>query len=338
MNQRFGVANFTGADSTKLKRAALLFDGIYLARQRATKCEIRSHVQPAITTQLWYEPELPELDFLHNQKVLLEVPDDGTISSFGPNYLDRIKALRRVNQVPNLTILQKERHILKMTNDLYTRNLACQLNEKLSLDTVPILSKSPTALLGSVSHQHEIVEVALHSIPVPDENCAWEKIIDIRHELREKKWGFNRFLHGLATATKTPAEIQDEIEWNLHLYRGTNWIFGIAGAIGFGTPNREIYIVGDSRCSRHGGKSRRHRDSVRQGDTRAREGFHWYILSAARPSGSDCDLIKIGSDHETGGTDSRLISWLGKRGPPPLDCGGPFSTVRKRASSAASSV
>jgi len=129
MNQRFGVANFTGADSTKLKRAALLFDGIYLARQRATKCEIRSHVQPAITTQLWYEPELPELDFLHNQKVLLEVPDDGTISSFGPNYLDRIKALRRVNQVPNLTILQKERHILKMTNDLYTRNLACQLNE-----------------------------------------------------------------------------------------------------------------------------------------------------------------------------------------------------------------
>ena len=57
------------------------------------------------------------------------------------------------------------------------------------------------------------LRVALDALPIPGDECSWQDIIDFKAELRDKRWGFRRFLRTLATKQQTEAGIRDEIEW-----------------------------------------------------------------------------------------------------------------------------
>jgi hypothetical protein len=57
------------------------------------------------------------------------------------------------------------------------------------------------------------LSVGFSCLPQPHELSAFEDILNFRQELREKQWGFRRFLKTLATKQLTEAEMRDEIEW-----------------------------------------------------------------------------------------------------------------------------
>ena len=63
-----------------------------------------------------------------------------------------------------------------------------------------------------------ILHLASSALPVPGEDCAWEDILAFKADVRDKRWGFHRFLRTLATAPTTEAEMHDEIEWMVYEY------------------------------------------------------------------------------------------------------------------------
>ena len=78
-----------------------------------------------------------------------------------------------------------------------------------SYDSFP---KDPTASLQSAWM------VGFSCLPETDETSAFEDLLDFRQELKDKQWGFRRFLGSLATKQMTEGEIRDEIEWLVSEY------------------------------------------------------------------------------------------------------------------------
>jgi hypothetical protein len=111
--------------------------------------------------------------------------------------------------------------------DCITRSIARSLVSNERIDVAPIyeqpMSEVITAYyaLGRASRSTpiaDIADVALKMLPVPDDTCAWQDILDFKSEMRDKLWHFRRFLHDLAMKKKTEAEIRDDIEWSLNEY------------------------------------------------------------------------------------------------------------------------
>jgi hypothetical protein len=63
-----------------------------------------------------------------------------------------------------------------------------------------------------------VLSIALKALPVPDEQCSWQDIIDFKGESRDKQWSFRRWLNSLVTKDLAIAEMQDELEWMLNEY------------------------------------------------------------------------------------------------------------------------
>jgi hypothetical protein len=104
--------------------------------------------------------------------------------------------------------------------DVITRGVASALSND-EFESVPICSSSlpeqlPTSLVGPKSEI--VLAVAQAALPFPSDRCPWQDILDFRVELRDKLWGFRRWLHSLATKNLTEAEIRDDIEWTLNEY------------------------------------------------------------------------------------------------------------------------
>lgn len=68
------------------------------------------------------------------------------------------------------------------------------------------------------SMYEDTLKIALTSLPVPSEHCAWEDILAFKKEHTTDHWGFRRFLRALATKQQSAAEIRDDIEWSLNEY------------------------------------------------------------------------------------------------------------------------
>jgi hypothetical protein len=93
------------------------------------------------------------------------------------------------------------------------------------IDIVHIANEQPRSPIPEILQAFDLsstvkatLKVALAALPVPDETCSWMDILDFKTDLREKQWGFRRFLKTLATKVQTEAEIGDEIEWLVTQY------------------------------------------------------------------------------------------------------------------------
>lgn len=83
------------------------------------------------------------------------------------------------------------------------------------------------------------LSVGLGVLPTPDETSALEDIFNFKNEMRDKRWGFRRFIKTLATKQQTESEIQDEIEWMLNEYSNAMKIHHLKASQSF----FEVYIL-----------------------------------------------------------------------------------------------
>jgi hypothetical protein len=121
------------------------------------------------------------------------------------------------------------------------RMVAVKIPKDDGFDAVPVCELSfPDTLPGSKAFSglgihifDDIATVTLSAMPVPDESCSWQDIIDFKAENRDKKWAFRRFLETLATKRQTEAEIRDDIEWTLNEYRNAMKIHGMKSSQSF---------------------------------------------------------------------------------------------------------
>jgi hypothetical protein len=121
-------------------------------------------------------------------------------------------------------------NLITIGEDLETRITAVLLSG-IEADIVPICKNLPEHLslplpdipeltAHQIAHeQHDVIRVATHTLPAPDESCAWQDILDFKAEQHDKLWAFRRWLHSLSTKQLTEAEIRDELDWSMNEYR-----------------------------------------------------------------------------------------------------------------------
>jgi hypothetical protein len=104
------------------------------------------------------------------------------------------------------------------------------------VDVVPICRESLPLELPNDSKDHSVADllrIGLEAFPIPDQTCSWEDILDFKSSLRDKQWGFRRFLESLATRSMKEAEVRDEIEWMLNEYTNAMRIHNLKASNSF---------------------------------------------------------------------------------------------------------
>jgi hypothetical protein len=43
-----------------------------------------------------------------------------------------------------------------------------------------------------------IASVALDALPTPAEDCAWQALLEFKHDMTRKKWAFHRWVRSMA--------------------------------------------------------------------------------------------------------------------------------------------
>ena len=145
-----------------------------------------------------------------------------------------------VDAVPKRELLAEHRATY---GDLICRQVSAELS-RISLelkdtntDFVPIChSRLPRS---TPANDHSVMRVALEALPMPDESCALQDILDFKAELRSKQWGFRRWLKTLATKHQTEGEIRDELEWLTSEYSNAMRIHKLKASEGF----FEAYVI-----------------------------------------------------------------------------------------------
>jgi hypothetical protein len=64
----------------------------------------------------------------------------------------------------------------------------------------------------------DVLTVSVECLPIPDDSCAWQDILDFKAATNDKQWALRRFLYTLASKKQTQAEMRDDIEWSLNEY------------------------------------------------------------------------------------------------------------------------
>jgi hypothetical protein len=74
---------------------------------------------------------------------------------------------------------------------------------------------------GSDSDKHEVVEITLSSLPIPDDSTSWEQIIEYRNDpdSQSKFLALRNWMSEVVRAELTPAETEEKLEYLIDQYQ-----------------------------------------------------------------------------------------------------------------------
>lgn len=105
-------------------------------------------------------------------------------------------------------------------SDCMVRYLSTTLKNDPNIDAVPICQASlPSNLLGADTSAGYVLSIAVEALPLPNQTCAWQDILDFRAELRDQRLDFRHWLKTLATKPQTGGELRDELEYTVNQYQ-----------------------------------------------------------------------------------------------------------------------
>jgi hypothetical protein len=109
-----------------------------------------------------------------------------------------------------------------MLSDLHARLLATAITNRSLFDVVPICKVPVPDFRGTGgnagSQTSTVLAVALAALPLPNDQCSWQDILDFKYDMHDQQWGFRRWMRALATKHQTEGEIRDDLEWSLNEY------------------------------------------------------------------------------------------------------------------------
>jgi hypothetical protein len=215
MREMHGVISLNPYTLAIMKQYVLILDKFYVTDlEKELSWHLPDEFASSINSDLQFLQERGVISWLaHKSMSVKQTPEMET----GMEYL-RTLTEQLVNDVQvGSEDTTKAFEALKVVNDVILRGLSAELNADGAQDTVPICWADLPARTssGAPTNAQTVVRVAVNSLPVPDDQCAWQDILDFRTEERDKLWAFRRFLR---TKAQTESEIQDDIEWTLNEY------------------------------------------------------------------------------------------------------------------------
>jgi hypothetical protein len=212
-----GVIGLPEDGLSSLKRPLLLFDKLHV---------VDSDVQLDRADKIDFE-------FLLSRGVVFELEEDkwmgawananaamGTAS--GDDFLQSLQPIAGDDLMAAIQEFVRKRHewlTPDRRSDYMVRYVSTTLTNEPNIDAVPVCQASlPSNLLGNTSAGH-VLSIAVEALPLPDQTCAWQDILDFRAELRDQRLDFRHWLKTLATKPQTDGELRDELEYTVSQYR-----------------------------------------------------------------------------------------------------------------------
>jgi hypothetical protein len=208
--------------STDIKALALLFDKLYVleldmfeytARRNKRASPIRATDIAFLQKRGFFE----ECGFpFHEERKLEPLPQRPYWQYLG-NKIDDL-GYSCYGKKRFIDILDSKPTGARVFSDIVAHFIASEKNK--DHPTVPICkTRFPIVKSTAPSRfSQTLLCVASKALPVPDDTCAWQDILDFKAEMQDKQWGFRRFVQTLASKQQSEAEIRDEIEWSLNEY------------------------------------------------------------------------------------------------------------------------
>lgn len=218
-------------DTAAMKQEALLFDRIAALRFKSTVSLMREQVHPRMDdyfdTLEWlfsegiiFEPERITLDedvsTNHDYKQFLTLSEQ---------YAASIRNL--ANEVEQGTVEPEGEFIPVDASPLFlalqhnVRFHSIFLRDKKGIDAHPVIHRNLQSTENPQAMKSEIIQIALNSLPVPDESIPWEQIIEYRSDpdSRSKFLALRHWMSEVARAELTPAEAEEKLEYLIDQYR-----------------------------------------------------------------------------------------------------------------------
>ena len=219
MRELHGVADLNPNALSILKRHALLLDSFYLTDLSQ---ELSWHLSDEFASSI-----NAELRFLQEHKLVMWLPHRTASIKQTPEmpalmaYVQSLSEQLLSETIAGSDVTGTAIHTLDVLNDMILRGLSAELNVK-GNSTAPLCQLQLPETLYATSEARPadvVLKVALEAFPAPDEQTAWQDILDFKDEAYDKQWAFRRWLYALATKSQIEAEIRDEIEWMVNEYK-----------------------------------------------------------------------------------------------------------------------
>src|SRR6266446_4670271 len=154
-----------------------------------------------------------DLDFLRRNNIVVDAPpvdpsefaETITVDNFSKP-LVHLKTLRE-----HISEDEAVEDTLMFVRNGMTRFLTTQIVPSDVMDLVPICEGYwPDGHIKDLTFNDPIPILTVSSewLPVPDDSCAWQDILDFKAEQSDKLWAFRRWLHSLSTKQQTEAEVR----------------------------------------------------------------------------------------------------------------------------------
>jgi hypothetical protein len=220
MRELRGAADIQWDEFTHLKRYALLFDGLY--------CSNLDELLSAENLRMAPGNLRADYEFLRRSEVIIDpaefLPSLEPLAEHDRAYLkDFVKACEALGDLTDHGAIAQRLVVAKhMLSDLGARLLSTAITNRSLFDVVPICKAPIPDFRGpgenAMSPTSTVLMVALASLPVPNDQCSWQDILDFKNDTHDKQWGFRRWMHALATKHQTEGEVRDDLEWSLNEY------------------------------------------------------------------------------------------------------------------------
>lgn len=122
---------------------------------------------------------------------------------------------------PNIFTENKAEYV-ELREDLTTRFMCIVLAGKEGINPVPILSNSLRSYSEAFNKTRkvELIEIVLHSLPIPDDNVPWEQILDFKNDedSTSKLLALRNWINEIAKGTFDLNELEEKLEYLLDQY------------------------------------------------------------------------------------------------------------------------
>ena len=104
---------------------------------------------------------------------------------------------------------------------LLVRQISVRLRVIDGMGAYPILSQVVPQMPTQQTEKHEVIDVVIKTLPIPDETTSWEQIIEYRNDAdaRSKFLALRNWMSEVARAKLTPVEIEEKLEYLIDQYQ-----------------------------------------------------------------------------------------------------------------------
>ena len=219
--------------SSQIKQQALLFDQIGILKLRGMYKSLSTFKRYPDFRENALEPLITELKWLEENGVIFEatIPTITDLESFSKankhqkvDELDKlITKLLRVRKInaKSLEDMADEIEAIKKQDTIILRILSLVMETTKKVRAVTILPYEEYTRNLPNSIKSDVAQIVINKLPLPNNETAWEQIIDYRNDPENQKnlLSLRRWIRKISTEELSKGEIEEEIEWLMNEFQ-----------------------------------------------------------------------------------------------------------------------